>query len=139
MSSARLLLTKLVMSLSMPALAYSTMTPPPQEWKMSGGSPAWMVAWIRCLNASLSNIVSSTVTPGVAASKAAITRSRKACRGSSPAPPWASAHEVLGWEPDEAVEPRVPPAHVAETRKIIMANATKLREREAPFIRYLLE
>ncbi len=60
--------TSAVMSLTIPASACWKSTPPPQVWKMSGGSPAWMTVVSLVLKASFSSGVISNVTPGCAAS-----------------------------------------------------------------------
>src|SRR4051812_17304469 len=61
--------TPAVRSLTMPASACWNSTPPPQVWKMSGGSPAWTVVVSLVLNASFSSGVISNFTPGWAAEK----------------------------------------------------------------------
>ena len=47
--------TSAVMSLTSPASTCCLSTPPPQDWKRSGGSPAWVTVVSLALNASFSS------------------------------------------------------------------------------------
>src|SRR5687767_12538936 len=53
-------------SLTRPASTCCLSTPPPQEWKMSGGVPAWVTVVSFALKASFSNGVILISTPALA-------------------------------------------------------------------------